>query len=88
MKLAAISGRGKRKDFYDLYYLLRDYSLEDLISFNKKKFPDSNEMIIIKSLGYFDDADLDQQPILMEQVSWSTVKKTISGHLQNYIRKK
>ncbi|HPB53120.1 MAG TPA: nucleotidyl transferase AbiEii/AbiGii toxin family protein, partial [Saprospiraceae bacterium] len=72
MKLAAISGRGKRKDFYDLYYLLRDYSLEDLISFNKKKFPDSNEMIIIKSLGYFDDADLDQQPILMEQVSWST----------------
>ena len=45
-------------------------------------------MIIIKSLGYFDDADLDQQPILMEQVSWSTVKKTISGHLQNYIRKK
>ena len=88
MKLAAISGRGKRKDFYDLYYLLRDYSLEDLISFNKKKFPDSNEMIIIKSLGYFDDADLDQQPILMEQVSWSTVKKTISEHLQNYIRKK
>ena len=88
MKLAAISGRGKRKDFYDLYYLLRDYSLVDLISFNKKKFPDSNEMIIIKSLGYFDDADLDQQPILMEQVSWSTVKKTISGHLQNYIRKK
>ncbi|MBK7741835.1 MAG: nucleotidyl transferase AbiEii/AbiGii toxin family protein [Saprospiraceae bacterium] len=88
MKLAAISGRGKRKDFYDLYYLLRDYSLEDLISFNKKKFPDSNEMIIIKSLGYFDDADLDQQPILMEQVSWSTVKKTISDHLQNYIRKK
>lgn len=88
MKLAAISGRGKKKDFYDLYYLLEDYSLEDLIDFNKKKFPDSNEMIILRSLGYFDDADLDEQPILMEQISWATVKKTISKHLQNYIRKK
>ena len=41
MKLAAISGRGKRKDFYDLYFLLIEYTLVQLLECNRLKFPDS-----------------------------------------------
>jgi len=85
MKLAAISGRGKRKDFYDLYFLLRKYTLVQLLECNRLKFPDSNEMIILKSIGYFDDAESDTETILSSTVSWKTIKSSITKHLRDYL---
>ena len=85
MKLAAVSGRGKKKDYYDLFFLLQKYSLSQLMEFNKLKFPDSNEMIILKSIGYFEDADNDADAILFEKISWNDVKLSISQHLKNYL---
>jgi predicted nucleotidyltransferase component of viral defense system len=33
MKLDAITGRGSKKDFYDLFFLLQHYSIDELFSF-------------------------------------------------------
>ena len=85
MKLAAVCGRGKKKDYYDLFFLLQKYSLKQLLEFNKLKFPDSNEMIILKSIGYFEDADNDADAILFEKISWNEVKRSITQHLRNYL---
>ena len=85
MKLAAVSGRGKKKDYYDLFFLLQKYSLSQLMEFNKLKFPDSNEMIILKSIGYFEDADNDADAILFEKISWNEVKRSNNQHLRNYL---
>jgi len=85
MKLAAVSGRGKKKDYYDLFFLLQKYSLSQLMEFNKLKFPDSNEMIILKSIGYFEDADNDADAILFEKISWNEVKRSNNQHLKNYL---
>ena len=41
MKLAAITGRGSRKDFIDLYFLLQKYSLKKMLSFYKEKYFDA-----------------------------------------------
>jgi predicted nucleotidyltransferase component of viral defense system len=39
MKLNAIYVSGQRlKDFIDIYYLLDEYSVEEMISFYRKKF--------------------------------------------------
>ena len=36
MKVNAIEGRGTKKDFIDLYFLLQHYTLDDILSFYKK----------------------------------------------------
>ncbi len=38
MKLEAIARRGTYKDFIDLYFLLQEYKLEQLLGFLRKKF--------------------------------------------------
>lgn len=57
MKLNAIAGRGSKKDFVDLYFLLERFSLKELIDFYKEKYPDGSEFLVLKSLSYFEDAD-------------------------------
>ncbi|MBK6374321.1 MAG: hypothetical protein IPF67_14540 [Saprospiraceae bacterium] len=65
----------EEKDYYDLFFLLQKYSLKQLLEFNKLKFPDTNEMIILKSIGYFEDADNDADAILFEKISWNEVNQ-------------
>lgn len=59
--------------------------MKQLLEFNKLKFPDTNEMIILKSIGYFEDADNDADAILFEKISWNEVKRSITQHLRNYL---
>jgi predicted nucleotidyltransferase component of viral defense system len=77
MKLAAITGRGSKKDFVDLYFLLKKYSLKELFQFYQKKYPDGSEFLVFKSLTYFEDAELEPMPQMLSEVKWEEVKATI-----------
>ena len=77
MKLAAIVGRGRKRDFTDLYFLLQAYNLRQLLDFYNEKYFDGSEMMVVRSLTYFEDAENDTVPELLEIVSWETVKDTI-----------
>lgn len=77
MKLAAITGRGAKKDFYDLYFLLQIFSLSEILQFFKEKFPDGNEFLVLKSLTYFEDAEGEFDPKMLKTVKWSKVKREI-----------
>lgn len=77
MKLAAIAGRGSKKDFVDLYWLLKQYSLKKLIEFYENKYSDGSTFLVIKSLTYFEDAESDEMPVLTKPVSWEEIKRTI-----------
>jgi len=81
MKILAISHRGSKKDFVDLFVLLKIYSLTDLLEFFNKKYKDYNynTLHILKSLLYFTDADLDPEPMYINAIAWSEVKKTIKN---------
>jgi len=85
MKLAAITGRGSKKDFIDIYFLLKRYTLEELLTFYNKKYYDGSAFLVFKSLVYFDDADSELMPRLFENLSWLQVKKTISKTVKKYI---
>ena len=39
MKIQAILGRAQKKDFWDLYEILRHYPLQQLIDWHKQKYP-------------------------------------------------
>lgn len=77
MKLSAISSRGSKKDFYDLYFLLEKFPLWEILNFCESKFPEMDQFHMIKSLNYFEDADLEPEPQLIKPAAWSEVKKKL-----------
>lgn len=88
MKLEAIGTRGSYKDFIDAYFLLQRYSVEELLSFVRKKFSgiDYNEAHLLKALTYLDDATGTEMPELILQVSWQEVTDTIRRKVENYVK--
>jgi hypothetical protein len=84
MKLNAIAGRGKKKDFVDIELLLNHYSLKEMISFYKEKYNQISEFMVLKSLLYFGDADIDEDPQMLIPFDWSKTKIKISHSVKKY----
>jgi hypothetical protein len=77
MKISAITGRGTKKDFIDLFFLLQYFSLEQLIDFYKQKYDTNSVFHIIRSLTYFEDAEENPQPEMYVPFEWNHAKQTI-----------
>lgn len=77
MKLNAIAGRGSRKDFIDLFFLLQTFSLDEMLAFYQAKYSDGNPFLIRKSLSYFDDAEREAMPVMLAPVAWPEIKEAI-----------
>ena len=90
MKLNAISTSGQRvKDFIDIYYLLNKYDLKTILEYYQKKYNQDNDLLILKSLIYFDDVQESEWPILIREpdLTWKAVKRTIEKKVIDYSRK-
>lgn len=77
MKVNAITRRGSKKDFFDIYFLLNRFSLKSILTNYQKKYPDVSLTMVYKSLIYFDDAENDLNPKVIEPIKWIDVKKRI-----------
>ncbi len=88
MKLQAAAGRGSRKDFIDLYVLLRRYPLAKLMVWFKRKYRgvDYSSAHLLKSLVYFSQADAEPNPVLLEPIRWSEVKRTLRAQVAAYMK--
>jgi predicted nucleotidyltransferase component of viral defense system len=80
MKIDAVSSRGSKKDFIDIYFLLEKYHLQELIGFFETRFCNIqyNKLHILKSLSYFENAEEEAMPKMIKAVSWDEVKRKIS----------
>ncbi len=78
MKLDAASTRGTKKDFIDLYAIIRRGSktLPDLLKAFSNKYASVsyNLMHIKKSLVFFADAESDPMPKMHADIQWEEVK--------------
>jgi len=77
MKIDAISSRGTKRDFIDLFFICREASsLKNLLSLFKRKYKsvNYNMMHILKSLTYFEDAENNPMPKMIVPASWQEVK--------------
>lgn len=83
MKLNAIANRGAKKDFYDIHALLDYFSIQDLFEFFERKYQQLNSFTVVKSLVYFADADLQPEPISLQNVNWRDVKENLRNQLRN-----
>lgn len=80
MKLIAISQRGTKKDFVDLWMILEQgYNLTLLFELMDRKFEGTkyNKAHIIKSLTFFEDAESDPDPIMLMPGSWQTIRRDL-----------
>ncbi len=85
MKLSAITNRGTKKDFIDLYFLLKRFSFNELIEFYLQKYTGAQLFTVLKSLTYFEDAEGDPLPVMIEPISWDEVKTTIVATVNRYL---
>ena len=78
MKLSAVTQRGSKKDFYDLYFLLKKMTLEEMLNLYLNKFQNQTVFHVVKSLTYFDDAEKFPDPIVFDKkLTWNKIKNKI-----------
>ena len=89
MKLSAVSKRGAKKDFFDIYELLQQqYTLEDLFTFYEAKFKNHELGFLVRSLLYFEDAEIEKDPIMIKKYSWKHVNQYIKKEVRQYVNKR
>ena len=87
MKMNAIQGRGTRKDFVDMYFLIQRYGLEQVMQFYMAKYPEYSEYRAMLSLTYFEDAEQSPMPKMFADVSWEEMKHCILNAVEAYSNK-
>jgi uncharacterized membrane protein len=79
MKIDAISSRGTKRDFVDLFFILKNLRLDMKAFFGyfeRKYGPDVfNRHHVLKSLVYFEDADKEPEPEMLVDFSWTVTKR-------------
>jgi hypothetical protein len=87
MKLAAIVSRSTEKDYVDLFFILQNDNLSDLLKLSKEKFPTIDTNLILKSLIYFDD--ITQEEIIFKndkEVSLDEIKTFFQEVVRNVLK--
>ncbi len=76
MKIIAISQRGKKRDFFDLYWVCKNVQPlgESILNVHKQYSVRQNLTHILKSLVYFEDAESDPEPEIFFKANWKEVK--------------
>lgn len=78
MKIHALEDRGTKRDFIDAFFLAKEFTLEEILTFYDQKYGSLNDHLysILRSLDYFADADSDERPLkMLMDVSWDDVKQ-------------
>jgi len=80
MKAYALGRRAKWKDYVDLYFVFKKYSLNDLVKRSEEIFKNEfNEKLFREELNYFEDIDYSEEIDYMEgfKVSDNLIKDTL-----------
>lgn len=87
MKLIAVFQRPAKRDYIDVFFLLKDFSLEEMFSFVKKKFPNFNSYLTLRALTYFEDLKDEEKrkiEVLDKSFSWEKAKEVIFEKVKKY----
>ncbi len=89
MKTAAVIQRARQRDFYDIYYLIKELGIETFINATYQKFPwyEENNVIVFTSLTYFAEADVDPEANRVKlsdtSLTWDKVKAFIKSSVSH-----
>lgn len=86
MKVQAILGRGRKKDFWDVAELLQHFTIKDFNELHKEKYSTQNLFITVpQAITYFDDADDSENPVSLKGQTWASVKEAIQKEVRTYL---
>jgi predicted nucleotidyltransferase component of viral defense system len=79
MKMHTICGRGKKKDFFDVYVLIELFGWQQMLKWFELKYGNSQLFFLWKSISYFEDAEEDVDIIGFPPYTknWDEVKEYI-----------
>jgi hypothetical protein len=77
MKVNAITNRGTRKDFVDLFFLLQHFSISEILDWFSQKYPNTALFMAMRSLVYFADAEETPVPEMLAPFNWDDAVATI-----------
>lgn len=87
MKVQAILGRAKKKDFWDVAELLNHYTVADFVRFHQVKFSTQNLLISVpQAITYFSDAEESENPKSLKGQTWPKIQKVIQKKVAEYLR--
>ncbi len=77
MKLEALVNRGTKRDFVDLYFLIKKFGLKGVLGYYDRKYGnlEERELLLRKSLVYFEDAESDEMPKMLVPTDWEEIKR-------------
>ncbi len=90
MKLVAVSQRGRKRDFVDLFwYCSNEESLYEIIQRLGARYKGQEDNLhhVLKSLLYFQDADGDEMPKLNFSATWDQMKRFFLTEVPKVTRK-
>jgi hypothetical protein len=86
MKLAAITNRGSKKDFIDIALLIDQLGLDQMMICYHEKYPNGMEMMVLRSLVYFEDAEAQADPVMLIPYDWGNIKKLILDETKKFLK--
>jgi predicted nucleotidyltransferase component of viral defense system len=87
MKVQAVLGRGRKKDFWDIAELLNHFSVNDFIQFHEEKYAAQNLMITVpQAITYFVDAEESEDPVSLKKQTWKSVQAGINRKVRAYLK--
>ncbi len=88
MKVIAISQRGVKRDFVDLYFILQEIPFHLIAAHMVKRFGKQriNPAHIGKSLVWFADADTNPDPAYIKgkEIAWDSIRKFFRTHVKQF----
>ncbi len=89
VKAASIAKKAKKKDFYDLYFILNSGLLDakGLKDAMLSKYCDQDMLAAFcYSVGYFDDVEDEEIPSQYTQYSWKQIKKFFRKFQESFFK--
>lgn len=86
MKVQAVLGRARKKDFWDISQLLELYSVEDFVRWHREKYSRQNLLITVpQAITYFAEAEEDEDPQSLKGQTWESIKDSIQEKVREYL---
>lgn len=86
MKVQAVLGRARKKDFWDIAQLLDHYDVGDFIRWHREKYSTQNLLITVpQAITYFAEAEDDENPFSLKGQTWETIKESIQEKVRAYL---
>ena len=89
MKILSIIQRATKRDYIDIYFLLKEFSLGDLLYFAKQKYPQINLYLALRALEFYKDINLEKERkrgkiYIFSGINWPSIKRFLSKEVKKY----